>query len=232
MGTLYVSAPVGALVEGILREDKSIKDVLTHGNLGLGTFNDLDGEMVVLDGQAFRMDVDGLAHKVDGSYFSPFACVTHFKPNLKLALITSSTYEAFLASMSEQFRSKNFIYALKIHGEFDQIRTRSVPKQHAYRPLVDVAHDQKETELTNVCGTLVGFWTPGFLESISVPGFHLHFIADDLSHGGHLMTCCPRSVNVEMQEIHHLNLELPSTKDYGSVEFDRDCSKDLNEAEH
>ena len=232
MGTLYVSAPIAALVEGIFREDKSIHNLLTHGNLGLGTFNDLDGEMVILDGEAYRIDVDGVAFKVEGSNLSPFACVTHFKPNLKLDIKTSMSYERFLESISEKFRSENFIYALKIHGEFDLIRTRSVPKQDIYRPLVDVSHDQKVTELTNARGTLVGFWTPSFMGSISVAGIHLHFIEDNLRHGGHLLNCYPKSVTVEMQEIHHLNLELPSTKDYGAVEFERDVSKDLNEAEH
>ena len=44
--SLYVSSPVNALVKGILREDKTLKEVLEHGDFGLGTFNDLDGEMV------------------------------------------------------------------------------------------------------------------------------------------------------------------------------------------
>ena len=52
--SLYVSSPVNALVKGILREDKTLKEVLTHGDFGLGTFNDLDGEMVLLDGVFLR----------------------------------------------------------------------------------------------------------------------------------------------------------------------------------
>lgn len=232
MATLYVSAPVGALVEGVLREDKSIDDLLKNGNLGLGTFNDLDGEMVILDGQVYRIDIDSVAHKSDAGTLSPYACVVDFKADSSFNIETTLSYQEFLDTLSARLRSKNFIYAFKIHGCFDHVTSRSVPKQHAYRPLVDVAHDQKETALDNVIGTLVGFWTPSFMQSINVPGFHLHFLTDDKTHGGHLMNCIPKSITVELQEIHHLDLELPTTKDYGGLEFSRDCSKDLNEADH
>ena len=44
--SLYVSSLVNAIVIGILREDKTLKEVLEHADFGLGTINDLDGEMV------------------------------------------------------------------------------------------------------------------------------------------------------------------------------------------
>ena len=56
--SLYVSSPVNALVQGILREDKTLKQVLGHGNFGLGTFNDLDGEMVLVDGIFYQLRSD------------------------------------------------------------------------------------------------------------------------------------------------------------------------------
>ena len=63
-GLLYVSAPVNALVEGLYWEDTTIADILARGDFGLGTFNDLDGEMVVLDGQVYQLRSDGIAYAV------------------------------------------------------------------------------------------------------------------------------------------------------------------------
>jgi|GEM_PF-2797896 len=37
--SLYVSSPVNALVQGILREDKTLEQVLHRGDFGLGTEN-------------------------------------------------------------------------------------------------------------------------------------------------------------------------------------------------
>lgn len=232
MSTLHVTAPSSALVEGILREDTSIADLFKLGDFGLGTLNNLDGEMIILDGEAFRIDVEGIAHPVDKSELTPFACVTRFQPGTRFTLSDVKSYEDFLATLTAHLVSKNYMYALKITGTFDQIKTRSVPKQSSNRPLVDVAHEQKETELFNADGTLVGFWAPTFLSSVTVAGFHFHFLTVDKGHGGHLMGCEPKNLIVEIQEIHRLDLELPSTPDFSSAKFDRDASADLKAAEH
>ena len=44
---IYLCAPVNALVEGIYEEKIPFSEVKKHGDLGLGTFDDLDGEMVM-----------------------------------------------------------------------------------------------------------------------------------------------------------------------------------------
>jgi len=60
------------------------------------------------------------------------------------------------------------LYAIKIEGEFSYVRTRSVPRQDAYKPLVEVAKEQSEFGFENIAGSMVGFWTPGFLSSVAV----------------------------------------------------------------
>jgi acetolactate decarboxylase len=46
----------------------------------LGTFNDLDGGMVIMDGKVYQLRSDGHAYEVPASTKSPFSCVTFFKP--------------------------------------------------------------------------------------------------------------------------------------------------------
>jgi len=76
--SLYISSPVNALVKGILREDKTLKEVLTHGDFGLGTFNDLDGEMVLLDGDFYDLHSDGKTNTADINLKTHYACVTQY----------------------------------------------------------------------------------------------------------------------------------------------------------
>ena len=52
--TLYQVSTSTALVEGIYQGAVRVGTLREHGDLGLGTFEDLDGEMVVLDGSSFR----------------------------------------------------------------------------------------------------------------------------------------------------------------------------------
>ena len=231
-GLLYVSAPVNALVEGLYREDTTIADILARGDFGLGTFNDLDGEMVVLDGQVYQLRSDGIAYAVTSDTRTPFACVTFFRPYSEEEIDQPLDYPGLLALFDRLLPSKNMLYALRLQGLFDYVRTRSVPRQDSYRPLVEVAREQPEFEFEHIEGTLVGFWTPNFMQSIAVPGYHLHFLTADKRHGGHLLECRPRHIRISLQHIARLELGLPLTLDYLTADLGRDASQDLREAEH
>ena len=229
---LYVSAPVNALVEGLYRQDTSIADILARGDFGLGTFNDLDGEMVVMDGQVYQLRSDGNAYAVPDATRTPFACVTFFRPYSVEEIDQPLDYPGLLALFDRLLPSKNMLYALRLDGRFDYVRTRSVPRQDSYRPLVEVAREQPEFEFTDSEGSMVGFWTPSFMQSVAVPGYHLHFLTADKRHGGHLLECRPRHIRISLQHIARLELGLPLTLDYLTADLDRDTSADLKEAEH
>ena len=61
---LFQASTVGALLHGAYDGDLSFAELAEHGDLGLGTLNGLDGEMIALDGAFYRADVDG---RVTGS---------------------------------------------------------------------------------------------------------------------------------------------------------------------
>ena len=228
---IYLCAPVNALVEGIYEQNIPLSEIKKHGDFGLGTFNDLDGEMVMLDGKIYRVGGDGSVATVDESVLTPFACVTHFHAMSEETREGELTHPEFLAWLTELMPSPNLFYAFRIEGEFVHVRTRSVPKQETYRPLVEVTRDQPIFNFENTRGTLVGFFTPAFLPSLSVPGIHLHYLSDDRTSGGHLLECRPRSVRVQIQFLYTLELSLPASLDYLTWNFQRDIGKDLDKAE-
>jgi acetolactate decarboxylase len=229
---LYVSSPVNALVQGILREEITLSHILKKGDFGLGTFNDLDGEMVLLDGIFYQLRSDGTALVASTNTQSPYACVTHFKPTHISEYSHSASFAKLQAYLHDLLLSQNLIYAMKITGRFSSLRARSVPKQEAYRPLVEVAHDQVEFNFEHVSGTLVGFWTPDFMHSVTVPGFHLHFLTDNRLHGGHLLDCQIEQGRIELQPIDQLVLDLPHSIQYLNASLDGDTMQALNKAEH
>lgn len=229
---LYVSAPVNALVEGIYREDTLVRDILRRGDFGIGTFNDLDGEMVVMDGVVYQLRADGLAHDVPDDARTPFACVTRFRPYSIEDVPEAMDYTQLTALLDRIIPSRNMLYAIRLDGHFDHVRTRSVPRQDAYKPLVEVTREQPEFEFHGVDGSMVGFWTPSFLGSVAVPGYHLHFLTADRRHGGHLLTCSPHGIRISLQHVPRIELGLPMTLDYLTAGFARDIEADLKEAEH
>lgn len=229
---LYLCAPVNSLVEGIYEQNIPLREIREYGNFGLGTFNDLDGEMLMVDGNIFRIDSDGRVNQItDDSICTPFACVTNFQPASDEVLEKEISHNEFLTWMTGLMPSPNIFYAFRIIGEFAYVKTRSVPKQENYRPLVDVAKEQPIFEFQNIRGLMAGFYTPSFMDSLSVPGVHLHFLTEDKTSGGHLLECRPRSLKLELQYLYTLELSLPSNLDFLTWDFQRDIGRDLDKAE-
>jgi acetolactate decarboxylase len=231
-GRIYLCAPVNALVEGIYEQNIPFSEIRKHGDFGLGTFNDLDGEMIMLDGLIYRINSDGKVNQItEEKVRTPFACVTFFQSASEEDLTQELSYDEFLNWMKELMPSPNLFYAFRIEGEFAYVKTRSVPKQENYRPLVEVAKEQPTFEFRDTKGVMVGFFTPSFMASLSVPGVHLHFLTEDRTSGGHLLECHPRKLKVELQYLYTLELSLPSNLDYLTWDFQRDIGKDLDKAE-
>jgi len=78
---VFLSAPINALVEGFYVENTTMALIKEQGDFGLGTFNYLDGEMVILDGNVYQIRSDGNVYSVKDDEQSPFACVTFFSPD-------------------------------------------------------------------------------------------------------------------------------------------------------
>ncbi len=228
---LYVTAPVNALVEGIYQQDSTTAEILARGDFGIGTFNQLDGEMVVRGGRVFQLHADGSACAAAPQTRTPFACVTFFRPYSVDEIAEPLAYDALLALLDRLLPSRNMVYAIAIDGLFAQLRTRSVARQETSRPLVEVAREQVVSEFAAVDGHLVGFWTPHFLQSIVPPGYHFHFIDRDATRGGHLLDCRVQRVRISVQHVGGLELGLPLTLDYLTADLSRDIRADLAEAE-
>ena len=155
-----------------------------------------------------------------------------FNPTQSFTVSKPASYSAIQEAIDQLVISKNLIFAIKISGQFNFVHTRSVPKQDSYKPLVDIAHEQTEFTFTDVSGVMVGFWTPDFLHSVSVSGYHLHFLTHDHQHGGHLLHCEAKDITIEIQAIDQLNLDLPHSFEYLTADLSHDIKEELNQAEH
>ncbi len=229
---LFISAPVNALVEGIFQAETTIGDIHRHGDFALGTFNQLDGEMVMVDGLTYQVSGNGEVRPVSDDVRSPFAIATFFHELSRDELGSGfGSSEDLFAKLQDLLPSPNVMYALRIEGLFSFVRTRSVPRQENYRPLVEITRNQPTFERTDVRGSLIGFHTPTFMSSLNVPGIHLHFLSDDRSFGGHLLQCRALHATVRVQILRKLRMDLPTSLAYLTMDFSRDTAGDLEKAE-
>ena len=228
---LYISSPINALLEGFYRDDITIDTLKEKGDFGIGTFNNLDGEMIALNGSFFQLDLDGNARPVDGGIKTPFATMCHFHPMLTEEITTLMSYAAFGEHLKRMLPSDNMFYAIHMEGRFQTVETRSLPRTENYHPLSEATEQQKIRHFKEVEGHLVGFYTPSFVPSVNVPGYHFHFIDNSFSAGGHLLSCEPEHLDIRLQIFFNMELTLPKTLDYLTASFTRDAKKDLEKAE-
>ena len=229
---LFQTSTIGALTAGDYDGVMSFGELGGHGDFGLGKFNELDGEMIALDGIFYQVKSDGKAEIVPDSVKTPFATVTFFERDRTATLnkrIDCKKLEEYLESM---FPTGNIFYAIKIDGSFGSVKTRSVPRQKKpYAPLTNAVKAESIFELKNVKGTLVGFWTPDYAAGISPAGFHFHFITDSRETGGHVLDCRVNKAEIELDEIRDLQLSLPDTKGFYNADLNESGSCEVSEAE-
>jgi acetolactate decarboxylase len=228
---VYLSTPINALVEGIFEENVSFSEIKTHGDFGLGTLNDLDGEMMMLDGMVYQIDSEGRVNVIGDEALTPFACVTFYRSVCHDYIEHEMDYNSFIDMLKSLIPSTNLFYAIRVEGIFSHIRTRSVMRQESYRPIVEATRNQRTFDFQDIKGTIAGFFTPSFMASLNVPGYHLHFLSQDLKHGGHLLECTPAKAEIGIQFIDRLELSLPMTLDYLTQDFNIDVEKDLEKVE-
>jgi acetolactate decarboxylase len=208
---LFQASTIGALLEGAYDGDLSFAELAGQGDLGLGTLNGLDGEMIALDGRFYRADVDGLVNEVPGEARTPFAVVTRFEPTIDVEVAEALEHEALLARLDQLIPAGAPSCAIRLDGRFDLVRARSVPRQEPpYRPLTEVVAEQHVFELRDAVGTMLGFRFPDYAEGIEVAGYHLHFISDDRRRGGHVLGSRSRGpLRVRLDPSSALHVELP-----------------------
>jgi acetolactate decarboxylase len=229
--TLFQVSTSAALVQGVYQGAVRVGTLREHGDHGLGTFEHLDGEMVVVDGRCFQVRSDGSVHEVADDVLSPFAVVTHFVPQDTIAFDDCRDLAHLMSTFDRLRHTDNFFFAVRVDGHFDYVKTRAMCKTAEGVPLVVAAAHQPEFEFENLAGTLVGFWTPEYAKTVNIPGYHLHFLSQDHQHGGHLLQCRGRQLRLQSQREGVLSIALPETEDFLKADLRQDPSAALARAE-
>jgi len=230
-GTLFQVSTAGALIEGLYHGEVTVGSLREHGDFGLGTFDGLDGEMVVLDGHFYQVHGDGKVCEVGDEARTPYAMVTRFPDSPTVELPASADLAELHAQLDKLRDSQNVFYAIRVDGEFATVHTRSVKPTPEGVPLVQAASRQQEFHVGIVRGTLVGFWSPGYLQTILVPGYHLHFLSDDRTSGGHLLGCAGLRLVARVRREADFRVSLPESPSFLRADLTRDPTADLDQAE-
>jgi acetolactate decarboxylase len=231
--SLYQVSTIDALMQGVCGGVQPVGELKRHGDFGIGTFDALDGEMIVLNGIVYQAKADGHIYSVTDNLTTPFATVTYFKTDNAVITDSPMNLSIFSFTMEKRLPTGNMIYAVRMHGSFPLMKVRAIPAQKAPFPtLTEAATNQSVYTYSNTTGTIVGFYTPVFFKGVNVAGYHLHYISDDRTTGGHILDfTVPANTTVEYDITPGFAMALPTSGDFTGVDLSKDLSKDLAKIE-
>ena len=212
---MYQVSTLQALALGYSRSVIKVRELLQHGNTGLGTFENVDGEMVVMNGHCYRADQDGSLSEVPDNTGVPFAAVSTLMGTNRFPLKGMANIEklreALTLKIEEKF-SLNSMHVVRVDGFFSKVDARSeAPYRAHHLPLKDIlAKNQRAFVFENIRGALIGVYFPDYMDGINMPGWHLHFISEDKTKGGHVFDMVMQEGEVRLDRINTITLELPS----------------------
>jgi acetolactate decarboxylase len=209
--TAFQAGTLDSLMAGRFDGDTTIREVLRHGDLGIGTVQHLGGELVIVDGAARVIDGDGVVSVVPPETRTPFAVVCRFAPLASACVINGPVPMAAVRGELDALAPHTSVLAVRIEGEFADLRLRSVHAQRPpYPPLAEVTAHQTEWSIEQATGVIVGFRFPDGVAGLEVPGYHLHFLSDDHAAGGHVLDLTMRRGTAFVDGGDELHVELPA----------------------
>ena len=216
---VYQSGPINALMQGLFTGTVSCKELLQQGKLGLGlgTFDALDGEMIVVDGQVYQAREDGSVVRKK-ECLSPFAVLSELPQDVAVSALKDLSRDSFEQKLTELTSNLNGIDVIRLDGEFTSLSLRIAPRQKPpYPKLADAVKTQPVFSFGSIKGTIVGFRFPAYTNSLNVSGYHLHFISDDRRHGGHVFDFSLKSGKLRMQGAAGLKMAIPQDESFAKT---------------
>jgi len=214
--SLFQLGNASALFSGAIEGDITYGQLREKGDFGLGTFNGIQGEMVALNGNFYKISQKGKTIPVNPHWKTPYVELVKFTSDKAVHFEKIDRYAALKQLLNAKLDNKNIPYAIKISGMFQLMKLRSRSPRTASQTQ-DVIEETYSIE--NVKGTLVGFWFPDYLLSLTVPKFHFHFISDDRKMSGHVLELKAEYADAVFNKINQIDLAFPQTLAYKNTKI-------------
>ena len=233
---MYQVATLQALALGYSRAVISTGELLLEGDTGLGTFENVNGEMIVMDGHCYRADQEGNVTEVSPETGVPFAAVARLNGEQTFKLgkmpdITSVRTE--LTKKIEERFGLNSMHVVRIDGLFEMVDARSeAPYRSHHVTLKEVlGKNQKAFVFESIRGSLVGVYFPDYMDGINMPGWHLHFLSEDRAKGGHVFDVCVREGIAKVDKITRIDINLPKEAVFDTYSLKQDLQDEIKSVE-
>ena len=233
--TLYQVSLLQGLLQGDYNGSISIGELKACGDTGIGTFDRLNGELIMVDGVVYRAAGDGTVEVPSDDETIPFSNVTFMDADEEVSINNVASFDDLMEILNGKVAELggNRFYMIRIDGVFNTVYARSEYAQDKpYEPLVVVLEtDQTFFDMENVSGTVVGLYCPAYMSELNNAGWHLHFISDDRTSGGHVLDLAIEEAVITWDYTDNFEMILPDNDEFTQIDFSIDRSEDVRRAE-
>ena len=233
---MYQVSTLQALALGYSRAVITAEELLQEGDTGLGTFEDVNGEMIVMDGKCYRADHKGNVSVVPSETGVPFAAVAKLYGNQRFSLKDMPDINSIRTELTKKIEEHfglNSMHIVRIDGLYTKVDARSEePYRSHHISLKEVlGQTQKAFVFENIRGSLVGVYFPDYMDGINMPGWHLHFLSEDRSKGGHVFDVSLREGEVSVDKITSIMINLPKEAAFDTYSLKQDLQEEIKSVE-
>jgi acetolactate decarboxylase len=210
-------------VNKVFDGDLTVKELKARGSIGLGSYTQLDGELVMLDGIPYRIREDGSVSIPADSDSIVYVDAAFFEPESTFNIEERVNFDSLRRRINSQLPTQNNFYAFVIKGDFSYMKCGGLSRQEKpYTEGLDVLIPARPVfERENFRGTMIGFFCPEFIGNINVTGYHMHFISEDKQFGGHVMEFSASNLSIEVDPLLEYHFTLPESDDFSNVSMEK-----------
>ncbi len=233
---IYQASTLQALALGYTRPVVTVGELLEHGDTGLGTFENVDGEMIIVDGVCYQAKQDGSIVCTNGETGVPFAVSGFVKDGRRFEIEELADIEAIKQELTlriEEDFGLNSIHIARIDGWFESVHARAgAPYRSQHVTLKNIlSKTQKDFCFERLYGTLVCVYYPDYMDGINAAGWHLHFISQDRTLGGHVFQVSIRSGECLLQKMDRIEIQLPREAAFDTYSLKQASRDEIAEVE-
>ena len=233
---MYQVSTIQALSLGYTRPVVTVAKLLSKGDTGLGAFESVNGEMIVLDGNCYQANDEGDVYQATPEMGIPFASVSTLDDCKSFSIDhpteLNSLRELLTQKIEEDF-GLNSMHIARIDGIFSEIKARSESPLIAHHVSLKeiLSATQNEFSFHNIEGTLVCIYYPEYMKGINATGWHIHFLSSDFTKGGHVFEVKMPSAKVRLSTISSLEIQLPEDPAFDTYSLHEASDEEIKEVE-
>lgn len=215
---------LSSLVSGNFSSCITVEQLKQLGDTGLGTFDSIDGELILLDGTVYQALSDCSIAVPPEETGVTFASVARFCETASASLRPFTAVSALEEQLNRLIPERNYFYTVLFQGTFPFVSVRSeTPQKTSSLPLFRVMETaQRVSTFRNLTGTVIGQYCPPYTEGFQVCGWHFHFLSADKAFGGHVLDLSGNGAPVRFSEARSLTIHLPQDPIFRNMDLAAD----------